>query len=506
MKKLLFAMSLVFLGITAGHGQAPYKIHTCPKLPMRESLERMNLLVAWNTRVSVDGNRDGIYSVQLIPGPPNQLVVQTYKGGVFLYDADNGDLIWKNPQVGVAYWDPLPAAFNSQSIFVTRRNVLHVLNRLNGTQRVYTFNDQIKQAEFGFPLNFTPNAAPMADEDYLYFSMGDRLNAYYIPDFERIDRMVKLRDKAKREGKELKIQGEEYIPEGPDSPQPVYLWGWRFADEVMTTPPLVFGAQLSMLTTDGTLTGIGRTGTGPREEYYRPFKFTGQTPGAAGHHWNMAYVGSDDFNLYAFDMIGGRLKWRHAAGAPILRGPSVNDRDVFVAPRRVGLRRIDRASGIEVWTNRDTERFLAANHVYVYALDGAGRFYVMDARRGSTLSTLNMLDWAISVPNEWTDRIYLAANDGQILCLRHRDLAKPLVMKTAEPPRPPEKKEDEKKEDKKEDKKDDDKEKDKDKGAAPDEQFPAWPRVLALSACNTWARFERGEAIALDDRRGWAGQ
>ena len=92
----------------------------------------MNLVIAWNTRVQVDGNRDGVFSVQVIPGSPNQLVVQTYKGAVILFDADSGDLIWKT-HVGVPYWTPMPAAFNSQSIYVTRRSMLHVLNRYNGT-------------------------------------------------------------------------------------------------------------------------------------------------------------------------------------------------------------------------------------------------------------------------------------------------------------------------------------------------------------------------------------
>src|SRR5947208_450418 len=186
MKKMLFAMALVFLAFASAHSQAPYKVRTNPKLPMREALDRMNLVIAWNTRVQVDGNRDGVFSVQVIPGSPNQLVVQTYKGAVYLYDADNGDLVWKT-QVGVPYWTPQPAAFNSQSIFVTRRDVLHVINRYTGAQRVYTVDERTMQADFGFPLSYTPNAAPVADEDFLYFSMGDRLNAYFIPDFARLE-------------------------------------------------------------------------------------------------------------------------------------------------------------------------------------------------------------------------------------------------------------------------------------------------------------------------------
>ena len=85
------------------------------------------------------------------------------------------------------------------------------------------------------------------------------------------------------------------------------------------------------------------------------------------------------------------------------------------------LRRLDRLSGREMWTNRDTSRFLAATTNYVYALNQVGKFHVLDGRRGTTLATYDLSGWAVPVPNDLTDRIYLAANDGQILCLRLRD-------------------------------------------------------------------------------------
>ena len=291
-------------------------------------------------------------------------------------------------------------------------------------QRVYTFDERTRQADFGFDLQYTPSAAPVADEDFVYFSMGDRVHAYFIPDFERIEKIRRLQENAKREGKELKLPpGTEYRAKSADSPQPAFLWGYRFADQFMTGSPLLYGERLSMLTTDGTLTGVERDGIGPRKAYYLPFKVNGRTPGVAGQHRNMAYVASTDFNLYAIDMTGGQLKWRSTCpGAPIFRGPDVNDNDVFLYPEGVGLRRIDRATGKEYWTNRDGQRFLAANDKYIYALDHVGKFFVIDGRRGSTLAKLDLSDWGMAIANEWTDRIYLAANDGQVLCLRHRDL------------------------------------------------------------------------------------
>src|SRR3954466_9198882 len=113
MKKMLLLAIVLFSTIGTVRAQVNTKIRTTPKLPGRETLERMNLTLAWSARVTVDGSRDGIFSIQVIPGRPSQLVVQTFKGTVYLYDGDNGDLLWKN-SVGPAFWAPQPAASNDQ--------------------------------------------------------------------------------------------------------------------------------------------------------------------------------------------------------------------------------------------------------------------------------------------------------------------------------------------------------------------------------------------------------
>src|SRR5260370_37285726 len=224
------------------------------------------------------------------------------------------------------------------------------------------------------------------------------------------------------------------------------------------------------MTTNGALTSVQFDYQKGRLVQNFEFKTFGQVAAAAGQHLHVAYLASDDFNLYAVNLKSGELIWRYVSGAPIAQQPQVNDRDIYIAPERLGLRRIHRLSGREVWTNRDTHRFLAANLNNVYALDRLGQFFVLDARRCATLAKLDLSEWTIPLANEWTDRVYLAAHDGQGICLRHRELTKALSLKTQDMPivkeikKPLEdkKKDDEKKEDKDKDK-DKDKEKDKDK-------------------------------------------
>ena len=484
MKRMLLVMAVLLGTMAWAYPQAPYRVHTSPKLPARDALERMQLRIAWNTRVKVVGQRDGLYSVQLLPGQPNmQMVVQTFEGAIYLLDAETGEMIWKT-KVGFPYWALQPVGYNADYIFAVRRNILHVLSRSTGAQLLYTVHPRTQDVTFGAELLSTPSAAPIADdEDLLYMIMGNRVTVLEIPDYmtwnkNKLARETPKKEPGKEKDKDDKSNGKgakelykeeplDLVPPGSlDSPQPEYYWGYLLGNEASEFPPLVHGDQVSLLTTAGNLISVPRFGKFPRtgRENFE-FKTTGKVAAEAGQFAKIAYVGSLDFNLYAINMSGGQLVWRYVSGAPIMQKPEVNDRDVFVVADRAGMRRVDRMTGREVWNNRDASRFLAANNSFVYAFDKLRKFYVLDHRRGTTLAKFDLSDWAIPVPNDMTDRIYLAANDGQILCLRHRDHVKPLVMKTLEvkkdikpmdkdKKKDDEKKDDEKKDDKKDDKKD----------------------------------------------------
>ncbi len=461
MKKLLAVLASFTLIVAMLHGQAQVRVFTSPKLPSRDSLDRMNLRVAWTIKLPTDGQRDGIFSMQLIPDERPQIIVQTWKGAVYLLDAETGDLVWKNNHISEDWLPPQAAGFNSQAIFVTRRTTLHVLNREDGRQRVYTWDPVLKQAQFGRELNFTPNAPLVGDEGAVYLPLGDRIQAFNVPDYRRYDEVrleaIKLeRDRALRAeqkdakgmkkddagAKKLPLKKEDLSRIAFDSPPLSFAWGYSFPERLITSSPIISNKTISFVTRDGTLFSFVRTGEGAREDNAARFKTQGKIVAAPGYH-NIsfaqkdrlvfeptAYIGSLDFSVYAVRADSGRLFWRHLAGSPILHQPEVNDFHVFVSPERVGLRCLLRETGIEQWTNRDATRFLAANRQYVYALDRVGRFFVLDYRRGTTLARMDMMDWTIQIANEWTDRLYFAANDGQILCLRHNSLPNPLLMKT----------------------------------------------------------------------------
>jgi outer membrane protein assembly factor BamB len=442
MKKLL--VGTMALGMSAAllfAQPGTFKVHTCPKLPSREALERMGLKMAWSARLLMNGNRDGIATIQVLPWDDNpQLFVQSYSGMATLFDAETGAQIWQ-VQVGKRYTPSFTAGANSNSIFVSRRNVLYVLNRANGLNRLYSVDKFTGIRTNGIELPYMPTAAPVADEIALYFVMSTKAVVFRLP-------VYGAQGEALRHITVVGDEGEPVLPEAGL----LYPVG----EEFINFAPLVGGKQFTVVTAPGTIVSLNRFEQKVSDEY----SIDSKVAAMPGQHGIMAYIGTDRGTLHAINMENSKLLWRYMPGGDIRAQPAILDRDVFVVADRVGLLRVDRLSGQEVWLAKQFDRFLAANDKFVYALQPNGEFHVLDYMRGSSLAHYDLKDWTVPMSNELTDRIYLASNDGQIICLRNRELKLPMRYHATEPrveknePKKVEKK-DEKPDDKKDDKKDD---------------------------------------------------
>ncbi len=189
MKKIVGAVALVVLTVTAVSSQPTLRIVTHPKVPPRDVLERLGLSLAWHAQLPTGGQRDGLFTLQLLHAKKQtQLVVQTIYGTINMLDAETGDALWRVP-VGLPNWNGQPVGFNEQNIFVTRRETMFVLDRATGKHRYYKVNRETKLPEYGFVLPSAPTAAPQADEEMIFFAMGNRIEAYVLPDFD-IDKAV----------------------------------------------------------------------------------------------------------------------------------------------------------------------------------------------------------------------------------------------------------------------------------------------------------------------------
>jgi outer membrane protein assembly factor BamB len=139
-------------------------------------------------------------------------------------------------------------------------------------------------------------------------------------------------------------------------------------------------------------------------------------------------------SLIAIDASTGNLsggmaeKWRADVGGLNNHTPFVTKTRVYASGASGGVTCVDRAHGDIIWRSSDksADRVIGANEEFVYVRDHRGRLLVYDARRATDparhtsapLGSANLPEFNVPVVNTASDRIYLAANNGLIVCLR----------------------------------------------------------------------------------------
>jgi outer membrane protein assembly factor BamB len=398
------------------------RVYTRPEAPPAEVLRRLNLNLAWKGYVPMDGRRDGILRVDL---DGRDLFVMTRSGLVVRMDAETGKVIWRT-RVGKPY-SILPfLATNGRSVYLIANVDLFGIDRATGT----------KKWEYRLPGGVS--AAPVVDKLRIYISTSaGRLYAYKLP-------LVGV-EEGSEVGESLVYGGREVFDRRP---RPI----WEEVTNIqLAYRPVQTSDTLFVVSPDGQ--GIGYSKFlkegGTSTELYS-FRLEGKVRFAPSQFIDIikrkgsdipedvgtAYIASDDSAVYAVNMTNGKLRWRHNTGTPVRRKPIALQKDVFITSEREGLARLDRIDGDAVWriprggavleSNAEADQFLAANDRFVYANDRSGRLLILDRKRGVKLSMLDTTQFPVPVVNEVTDRLYLMANDGLIVCLHDRDQVTPI--------------------------------------------------------------------------------
>jgi outer membrane protein assembly factor BamB len=418
---------------TSALAQGPSAIYSTPEVPSAAALRPLNLTVAWYRYVPTLGRRDTLLSIQLA-GP--DMLVQTRSGLVVRLDAETGAVHWR-ARVGTAYEAYRALSYNHRSVFVVNSNYLYALDR----------NDGSVQWRFRLPAGIS--AAPVVGELTLYLSSSTGLlYSYSLPVTEALSAR-ETGDTGGTYSTLTEVHGTGRA--GAIGPQPRLFWD-AHTNLRLEHPPVQNPESVLCVSPSGRAVAYAKVpheGSYGTTELYR-FQAEGAITAAPGSFGDEAYLGSQDANVYALHITSGRLLWRYTAGTAITRRPVALENDVYVTSERDGLIRLDRPTGTPLWRipdgrtfsegNRQADRFLAANNKFVYATDPSGRLLILDRKRGTLLSRFDTRDFRFPVPNEVTDRLYLAANNGLIVCLRDRDQTTPIRHRrseeaVSEPPR-----------------------------------------------------------------------
>jgi outer membrane protein assembly factor BamB len=124
---------------------------------------------------------------------------------------------------------------------------------------------------------------------------------------------------------------------------------------------------------------------------------------------------------------GSTVLWRTAVGGISNRTPFVTDNMVYLEGDNSGVVCMDRKTGELLWRTEDTaDRVLSANREFLYVRNRQGKFLVYDAKRATDpigkrslpLAGIDLSDFNIPITNRSSDRIFLAADNGLVVCMR----------------------------------------------------------------------------------------
>lgn len=219
------------------------------------------------------------------------------------------------------------------------------------------------------------------------------------------------------------------------SPRPVspplrweYGLSGRLLYPLVLTPTRVWG-----VTDDNTVLAFnklkqyGKVAVEVRERLSAPIA---AAPVAAG---TQHYVPLGNGNLIAIAATTGNLAggpnvaWRTDIGGLNNHSPFISKDRAYAAGDNSGVVCLNRGTGDILWrSDNGADRVIGATEELVYVRDRQGRFLVYDAaratdpgrKRSAPLGAADFSAFNVNIVNTASDRVYLAADNGLIVCLR----------------------------------------------------------------------------------------
>src|SRR5438876_10276452 len=116
--------------------------------PSAATLDRLGLKSEWVSAIPLNGERDGIVTIQVADS--RQIFVQTRGGLLVAFDAATGERQWSF-RYDVADATRFPVTWNDRYVFAFNVTRMHGIQRLNGV------------LDFTQKLPLAPTAPPIAD-------------------------------------------------------------------------------------------------------------------------------------------------------------------------------------------------------------------------------------------------------------------------------------------------------------------------------------------------------
>ena len=345
-------------------------------LPSNSQLAAVGLERAWWGQAPVSYGRDRI---KRIFTDEDNVYTISRQGLVTAFDAETGQRLFST-LLGNDSTEAEAPTTNATTFLIPIGMTLVALDKFSGNE-LWKLN-----------LDGQPSCGPGADDDRVF--VGTVNGKVYAYDLRRI----------------RKLFNDGRLPEFSHLAR-----DWQFqAFGSVTAPPVSTGRDLNFATRSGVMYGVT---TGDRALLYQ-FMTDGQIIAPVTRAGDRVLIPSTDLNLYCIDNRTGQLQWTYLTATNVLQAPSLIGDDVFVVPQRRGLHSIDVNTGKLSWRQPAADDLLAATPGQLFANGSSGRLLTLDRKNGVIKDQIDLPRFTVRTGNERTDRLYLATENGLLVCLR----------------------------------------------------------------------------------------
>ena len=350
-------------------------------LPSPRELERFGLERAWWSQATLNVETDLLLH---LTADEELLYAQSRTGIVTAFDAETGERLWSR-LLGTPEAPSFPVATNSDQLVLATGMNLFALDKFNG-KLLWRLN-----------LPTHPSTAPEINDLQVYVGALD--GTAYAFDLATIRQLFE----------------DQLLPDFSD-----LTTVWRFrAGGAITSPPVAAGARVIFASEDGSVYSVNLDDGNLRFQ----FQTNGPIQAPMGRSQDALFIASDDVRFFCINLsednqLDGRLRWTFVSGLPILKKPRIVGQQVFITPERSGMTALSVDRGKAMWRQTKATDFLAASDQSVYASDDTGNVLILSRFDGAITGALPLREMSVRVNNDRTDRIYLATQQGLIMCLR----------------------------------------------------------------------------------------
>ncbi len=386
-------------------------------VPSPSSLARIGLERAWVSQARVDPSRGRLTHLTV---DERYVYAQASNGSITAFDAETGNRHWV-VRLGSPDRLTFAATSNSELVLV-----------VTGT-RVYGVEKSSGHVMWTAKMPASASTSALMDGEFFYIGTTDgsvyAFNMAVVAYKERTGRLPGSFD-----------PGSKQIssPVGPVAASHIWMWRYR-TGRSLSQPPILASGSIMLGDTKGQVYGIT---PGPPENLGGKLIFQFQAgqgrTGAMLTKGPTTYIATGDNRLVAVDSVEGQIRWRYSVGHRILGSPLLVANRIYLAAESEGLIAIDLEAGRQAatangpWWVRGATEMVGVTASSAYASDRQWNLIAVDRETGSPRGQIPLFGFKERIKNDLNDRIYVASEQGLIMCLRPTGAEEPTFYRNAD--------------------------------------------------------------------------